>query len=353
MQARVPRPALGPIVRSPRWLLAISVAMASPSPDPPASAFVVKKGLAARAACSVEIPAPSSVTTNATLSASARAATSTCSPGWQASQALRSRFTIACSSSARSHWMGGIASGMSVASPTLRLREAVLDRSGRGARDLRRVGALERRRAAPRHVEEPPHDLLDPVGLLQDGLRAMDRAFVVLDPPEELLRPPHDDAEGRRHLVGDAHGERSHRRQALSFGEGLVAAALDLGDGELARELELLSLLAQGETSEREDEPRRDEDAEHEPARGALLAVPLARCAGDRGDAPTAQCAGVDVRQPGHRRSGRQADLRRLRALEPQRADVPVERRAQSGRGHGSPVGRVDKGSPGDRRGTR
>jgi hypothetical protein len=65
MHARVPRGERGAMSSEPRWVLTISFAIARPSPVPP-SAFVVKNGSAARAACSCVMPSPSSVTTNAT-----------------------------------------------------------------------------------------------------------------------------------------------------------------------------------------------------------------------------------------------------------------------------------------------
>lgn len=72
MHARVPHLGLGRMVKLPRWLLALSVASASPRPAPVPAGFVVKNGSAARATCSAAIPTPSSVTTNATRSASVR-----------------------------------------------------------------------------------------------------------------------------------------------------------------------------------------------------------------------------------------------------------------------------------------
>jgi hypothetical protein len=106
-QARVPRGACGAMVSVPPCVVAISRAIARPSPVPSLAAFVVKNGSVARAASSGVMPAPSSITSNATTSPSWRARTTIFPPSTVAWAALSSRFTSACSTRRTSHRTAG------------------------------------------------------------------------------------------------------------------------------------------------------------------------------------------------------------------------------------------------------
>jgi len=223
-------------------------------------------------------------------------------------------------------------------------RKPVFDRCRSRTDDLRRVRLLHRGRTPSRHVEEPPDDVLDAVGLIEDSVRVAGHALVPLRSPQQLLGPANDDAERRRHLVRDTERKRAHRRDTLCPQQLLVALLLRLGHGKLALQLELLALFAERGPAERDDQTRRDEHAQHQPPNGSLLPITLARRGRHRDHAPSTSVSGIDAGDARHGGARRKAQLHCFVTGEPQGRRLPVDSGLQRRGLQDAPVHRPQRG---------
>ena len=146
-------------------------------------------------------------------------------------------------------------------------------------------------------VEKGSDDAADALCLVDDGEHGARGSLVALHPGKQLLGPAGDDPEGRRDLVGDAHGQRPQRGRPARGRELGVAPAAERREGELAFEEQPAPLAAQRGGAEGEDQPGGEEHAQREAPGGAQLPIPDALGARHHGDGPAAEGPSVDARE--------------------------------------------------------
>ncbi len=157
----------------------------------------------------------------------------------------------------------------------------------------------------------------------------MGRSLVVLHARQHLLGATDDDSERSRDLVRHSRCQRHQRRHLAQTLQAAVALAGDLGDLQVARELELFALVAKRHAAEDEHEPAGQQDRENEPPSIAALAISFSQRAGHDGDAPGAQRPCIEPCEPGDRHALGQSQVRRLGTREAKHRAALLQRLQQ------------------------